>query len=143
MSTTHRARPPGLLERLRLQLRSRHYSPRTEQAYLRWIRQFVAFHDRRHPRELGAQHIEAFLQHLASARSVSASTQNQALSAILFLYQVLERDLGDFRGVTRAKRPERLPVILSVEEVRTLLDQMTGVTALFARLLYGTGLRIT
>lgn len=82
-----RPRPPGLLARLRLSLRSRHYSPRTEQAYLAWIRRFIAYHDRKHPRELGAQHIEAFLDHLAANRQVSASTQNQALSALLFLYQ--------------------------------------------------------
>jgi integron integrase len=130
------------LARLRLSLRSRHYSPRTEQAYLAWIRRFVAFHGRKHPRELGAPDIEAFLDHLAANRQVSASTQNQALSALLFLYQVLERDLGEFRGVVRAKRPERLPVVLTPSEVSLLLAQMTGVTSLMSRLMYGAGLRL-
>jgi integron integrase len=133
---------PRLLERVRDAIRSRHYSLRTEQAYIFWVRRFILFHRKRHPETMGESEITEFLTHLAVARQVAASTQNQALSAILFLYKhVLDRELDRLDGVTRAKRPQRLPVVLSQDEVRNLLVALSGVNALVARLLYGTGMR--
>jgi integron integrase len=134
--------PPRLLDRLRAKARVLHYSLRTEDAYADWSRRFILFHNKRHPREMGAPEIEAFLTHLAVEGRVAASTQNQALAALLFLYQrVLEVELPRLDAV-RAKRPERLPVVLSVAEVRVVLDGMGGVPGVMARLLYGAGLRI-
>lgn len=136
-------RRPGLLEVVRGCLRAKHYSLRTERVYLGWIRRYVQFHARRHPRELGAEHVEAFLTHLAVDGHVAASTQNQALAALLFLYRdVLEQELPWLENLVRAKRPERVPTVLSRHEVQALLLQMDGLTALVARLLYGTGLRL-
>jgi integrase len=133
---------PRLLDRVRDAIRSRHYSLRTEQAYIFWVRRFILFHRKRHPETMGESEITEFLTHLAVARKVAASTQNQALSAILFLYKhVLDRELDRLDGVTRAKRPQRLPVVLSQDEVRNLLAALSGVNALVARLLYGTGMR--
>jgi integron integrase len=138
-----RGRPPRLLDVVRARLRARHYSRRTEEAYIGWIRRFVRFHGRRHPRELGSAQVEAFLSHLAVEARVSASTQNQALAALLFLYRrVLEIDLPDVANVVRARQPERLPVVLTREEVRALLEQMEGTYRLIAALLYGSGLRL-
>jgi len=131
-----------LLEKVRSAIRVRHYSLRTEQAYIHWVRRFILFHNKRHPDEMGETEISAFLTHLAVDRKVAASTQNQALSAILFLYQkVLERKLEWLDDVVRAKRPRHLPVILSREETRQLLSAMHGTNGLIARLLYGTGMR--
>jgi integron integrase len=125
--------------------RVRHYSPRTEACYLHWVRQFILFHGKRHPRELGAPEVEQFLTHLAVQGRVSASTQNQALNALVFLYQqVLEIDLGRFEAV-RARRPKRLPVVLSPDEVAAVLAHVVGgegAFGLMARLLYGCGLRL-
>ncbi len=136
------ARSP-LLEQLRIALRVRHYSIRTEQAYLGWVRRFILFHGKRHPAAMGAHEITAFLNHLASERHVSASTQNQALCALVFLYKtVLETPLGDLEGLVRAKRARRLPVVLSSEEVIQLLSQLQGAQWLMATLLYGSGLRL-
>ena len=135
-------RSQRLLDQLRDATRTRHYSIRTEKCYADWVRRFILFHNKRHPREMGAPEVEAFLTHLAVDRSVAASTQNQALAAILFLYaHVLENDLPWLTGVTRAKRPERRPV-LTRDEVNRVLSRMTGVASLAARLLYGTGLRL-
>ncbi len=132
-----------LMEVVRRRIRARHYSLRTEQAYLGWIRRFILANGRRHPRELGGAEVEAFLSRLATERSVAASTQNQALSALLFLYrEVLRVDLPWMASVLRAKRPRRLPTVLSVEEVRRLLSMMQGRTWLMASLLYGTGMRL-
>ncbi|MBM3321853.1 MAG: phage integrase N-terminal SAM-like domain-containing protein, partial [Candidatus Eisenbacteria bacterium] len=112
---------PRLLDRVRLAVRARHYSPRTERAYVDWIRRFVLFHGKRHPSEMGAEEISRFLSHLAAERRVTASTQSQALSAILFLYrEVLRQEMAWVDGVVRAKRPERLPVVLSREEARAV-----------------------
>jgi len=123
--------------------RLHHYSYRTEESYLKWIRQFILFHDKRHPREMGASEIEEFLSYLAVHRHVAASTQNQALSALLFLYQkVLQMDLPFLDHVVRAKRPIRVPVVMSREEVAAVLDGMTGQHWLMANLLYGSGLRL-
>lgn len=134
---------PRLLDQLRDLLRTRHYSIRTEEAYLGWVTRYIKFHGLRHPAELGAPELEAFLTHLAVKRDVAASTQNQAASAILFLYrEVLGLNLPWLDGVTRAKRPKRLPVVLTPEEVAAVLDALEGTTALMGRLLYGSGLRL-
>lgn len=134
---------PKLLDLVRDRIRLKHYSIRTEASYVQWIRRFILFHNKQHPREMGAPEVEAFLTHLAVAGDVSASTQNQALSALLFLYrEVLGVDLPWLDSMTRAKRPQRLPVVLTREEVRAILAEMTGVYGLLARLLYGTGMRL-
>ncbi len=134
---------PRLLDRVRDALRLRHYSYRTEQAYIQWMKRYIWFHDRRHPAEMGAAEVTAFLSHLASDRQVSASTQNQALSSLLFLYGVvLEVQLPWMKEIERAKRPVRVPVVLSVEEVKALLGRMHGTKWLMASLLYGAGLRL-
>ena len=136
-------RPPKLLERMRIHLRTRHYSIRTEEAYIDWARRFIVFHGKRHPQEMGAAEVEAFLSHLAVDRLVSASTQNQAKAALLYLYkQVLETDLPWLNEVVQAKTPKRLPVVLTPTEVRELLLHMDGTTGLIAQLLYGTGMRL-
>lgn len=135
---------PRLLDRLRSELRSRHYSPRTEQAYVRWVRRFVRFHGMRHPSEMGETEANQFLSHLATERTVSASTQNQALSALLFLYRrVLGRDLGALGPLVRARKPARLPVVLTAADVQAVLMRLEGDTWLMASLLYGSGLRLT
>jgi integron integrase len=134
---------PLLLERLRNRIRYRHYSLRTERAYEEWVRRYIRFHRRRHPRELGAEHVTAFLSSLATIRHVSASTQNQALAAILFLYrEVLGIDLPWMEGILRAKRPRHLPVVLTRLEAHALLARMEGTHALMAKLMYGTGMRL-
>jgi integron integrase len=135
--------PGKLLDRVRDAIRARHYSLRTEEAYVGWIRRFVLFHNKRHPSEMGPVDINRFLTHLAVSRDVSASTQNQALSAILFLYErVLEKDIGQLDGLVRAKKPVHLPIVLSREEVRSLIQQMSGTSRLVGLLLYGAGLRL-
>lgn len=135
--------PPKLLDQVRDLIRVKHYSIRTETQYLQWIRRFILFHGKRHPRDMGAPEVEAFLTHLAVSRDVAAATQNQALSALLFLYrEVLGIDLPWLANVTRAKRPQRLPVVLSRDEVRVILDRMSGIYGLMASLLYGTGMRL-
>jgi integron integrase len=134
---------PRLLDRVRLAVRVRHYSRRTEEAYVSWIRRYVLFHGKRHPSDLGARHVAAFLSSLATAGRVSASTQNQALSALTFLYRVvLGQDLGDLPTMVRARQPERLPVVLERQEVRVVLAQLYGTARLIAMLLYGAGLRL-
>lgn len=134
---------PRLLDRVRAASRLRHYSPSTEQSYTMWVRRFVLFHGCRHPRDMGAAEIERFLEDLAITHRVSASTQNQALNAIVFLYrEVLRMDAPVLAKIVRAGRPKRLPVVLSREEVRALLGQLEGGTWLVAALLYGSGLRL-
>lgn len=136
-------RAPRLFEEVRRVLRLKHYSLRTEEVYLGWIRRFVLAHGRRHPRDLGAAEVEKFLSGLAVQGKVSASTQNQALSALLFLYrQVLGIELPWMDGVVRAKRPQRVPTVLSREEVTRVLVCMEGRPWLLASLLYGTGMRL-
>ena len=130
-----------LLDQVREAIRMRHYSRRTEAAYVVWIRRFIVFHDKRHPTELGASHIADFLSSLATHRHVSASTQNQALCAILFLYRdVLKMGIGDVEGVVRARAPSRLPVVLSRAEVSAILARLDGAVWLVVALLYGAGL---
>lgn len=134
---------PRLLEQVRDLIRIKHYSIRTEQAYLQWIRRFILFHGKRHPRELGAEQVTAFLSDLAVRGKVSASTQNQALNAILFLYrEVLKIELPWLDGVQRAKRSQRLPVVFTRDEVKQLLAQLQGTMWLMTSLTYGGGLRL-
>lgn len=136
-------RPVRLLEQVRRAIRRKHYSYRTEMAYLHWIRRFILFHHRRHPLEMGEAEVAAFLTHLAVDRTVSAATQNQALCAVLFLYkQVLERDIGLVQGVTRAKSSVRVPVVMSRDEVQLVLNRLQGREWLMASLMYGAGLRV-
>lgn len=135
---------PRLLTRVRHVCRVRHLSYATEKAYVGWIIRFVRFHGLRHPDALGAAHVEAFLTHLAVERGVAASTQNQALAAVLFLYRdVLAHPLGDLDGFTRARRPARLPVVLAPPDVAALLGALAGVPRLVCALLYGSGLRLS
>jgi len=135
--------PPKLLDQLRESLRVRHYSLRTEDAYLDWVRRFILFHSKRHPRDMGAPEVQAFLSHLAVDRRVSPSTQNQAKAALLFLYRhLLEVDLPWLAEVVQAKRQPRLPIVLTPGEVRALLDQMEGAMGLLVQVLYGTGMRL-
>jgi len=134
---------PKLLDQVRGKIRLKHYSIRTEQAYVDWIKRFILHFDKRHPRELGAAEVEAFLTHLAVAGNVAAATQNQAKSALLFLYrEVLETELPWLDNVERARAPKRLPVVLTREEVQGVLGRLTGTHWLIASLLYGAGLRI-
>ncbi len=134
---------PRLFDEVRTRLRVKHYSLRTEKVYLGWIRRFILFSGKRHPRELGAAEIEAFLSQLAVQGEVAASTQNQALSALLFLYrEVLDLPLPWLEHVVRAKRPQRVPTVLAREEVQRLLALLDGRPWLLASLLYGTGLRL-
>ncbi len=134
---------PRLLDQVRNRIRLKHYSIRTEAAYVDWVRRFVNYHQRRHPRELGPEHVEAFLTHLAVRRNVAASTQNQAKSALLFLYkEVLGSELPWLDNVETAKRPQRLPVVLTRTEVDAVLSRIHGINGLIARLLYGSGLRL-
>ena len=119
--------PKKLLDQIRDVMRVKHYSIRTEQAYVNWIKRYILFHGKRHPQEMGVPEIEAFLTHLAVDQEVAASTQNQALNAILFLYrEVLKQDLEGRIDAIRAKRPKRLPTVLTREEVRPVLDAMSG-----------------
>lgn len=134
---------PKLLGQVRERLRVMHYSIRTEEAYLLWIRRFILFHGKRHPRDMGATEVEAFLTQLAVVGNVAAATQNQALAAILFLYrEVLGVDLPWMADITRAKKPQRLPVVLATSEVLRVLANTSGQTGLILRLLYGTGMRL-
>lgn len=134
---------PRLLDRLRAEIRLRHYSIRTEETYVDWARRFILFHGKRHPKDMGSQEVTAFLSHLASERNVSASTQNQAKSALLFLYrEVLDIELPWLDEVIAAKTPRRLPVVLTQTEVRRLLNETSGTMGLVVSLLYGTGMRL-
>ncbi len=134
---------PKLLDRVRERIRYKHYSIRTEDSYVQWIRRFILFHGKRHPSEMGAFEVEAFLTHLAVEGNVAASTQNQARSALLFLYkEVLGSELPWLNNVEQAKKPRRLPVVLTEDEVRDVLANLDGVHWLVAALLYGAGLRL-
>lgn len=136
-------RAPKLLDGVRQAIRVRHYSRRTEEAYVHWIRRFIVHHQKRHPRELCANDVSAFLSALASEHHVSASTQNQALSAVLFLYKhVLAAPLGQVDGIVRATTPPRLPVVLSRREVTLVTGLLDGVPWIVVSLLYGAGLRL-
>jgi integron integrase len=135
--------PAKLLDRLRNKIRLKHYTLRTEQAYVHWARRFILFHGKRHPAEMGVAEVEAFLTHLAVEGKVAASTQNQARAALLFLYrEVLRQELPWLDGVEAAKESRRLPVVLTQGEVNALLARLQGVHGLIGRLLYGTGMRL-
>jgi integron integrase len=137
------ANPPKLLDQVRDKIRVKHYSIRTETQYVQWIKRFILFQGKRHPKDMGAAEVEVFLTHLAVEGGVSASTQNQALSALLFLYrEVLGIELPWLDDVVRAKKPQRLPSVLNRAEVALVLERMDGVYGLMARLLYGTGMRL-
>ena len=134
---------PSLLDKVRSAIRLRHYSIRTEEAYVNVIRRFILYHQKRHPTEMGVDEIRQYLSHLATDEHVTASTQNVALAGLLFLYrEVLLIDLPLIEGVERAKRPQRIPVVLTLEEVKRVLAQITGTHHLMASLLYGAGLRL-
>lgn len=134
---------PRLLDQVRAAIRTRHYSLRTEQTYCYWIKFYIHQQGMRHPKDMGASEVESFLSHLATTRQVSASTQSQALAALLFLYKhVLDMELPWLNDITRAKKSTRLPVVLSQSEVAALLRYTTGTTGLIIRLLYGTGMRL-
>lgn len=135
--------PPKLLDRLRAKIRLKHYSIRTEEAYVDWARRFILHHGKRHPKDMAAAEVEAFLSHLAVERKVSASTQNQAKCALLFLYkEVLNLDLPWLENVVAAKLRQRLPVVLTPREARAMLHELSGTMWLIASLLYGTGMRL-
>jgi integron integrase len=137
------SREPKLLDQVHVALRARHYSRRTEKSYVRWILRFILFNGKRHPADMGEREITSFLSMLATREKVSASTQNQALSAILFLYRiVLQKKFDWLDGIVKAKRLVRLPVVLSRDEVRAILGRMRGTPWLMASLMYGTGLRV-
>ena len=134
---------PKLLDQVRQAIRTRQYSYKTEKAYVGWIKRFIFFHGKRHPAEMSEPEIASFLSSLATDRHVSASTQNQALNALLFLYhQVLFKKVGYVQGVVRARRPRRLPIVLTQEEVRSILGQLHGPDRIMTTLLYGAGLRL-
>ena len=140
---THDSSAPRLLSLVRDRIRRKHYSIRTEQAYLHWVKAFVRFHGMKHPADMGAPELESFLTYLSVERHVSSSTQNQALSGLLFLYrEVLEIELPWLDGIERSKRPKRMPVVLTQDEVTAVLGQLDGTTALILKLAYGTGMRI-
>ena len=124
-------------------IRKKHYSIRTEEAYLQWIKRFIYFHGKRHPKDMGEAEISQYISYLATVGNVAASPQNQALNAIVFLYKkVLKIELGDFGPMERAKRPKRLPIVLTKAEVSRILHVMTGIQGLMAKFTYGCGLRI-
>jgi integron integrase len=133
---------PKLLDQMKTIMRIKHYSLKTEKSYVQWVRRYIYFHNKQHPDEMGALDVQKFLSYLAVEQQVSASTQNQALNAIVFLYkQVLKKEIGLIDAI-RARRPKHLPVVLTVEETQRVLSQLSGVKQLMARLLYGSGLRL-
>jgi len=135
--------PPKLLDRVRIAIRTRHYSLRTEEAYVGWIRRYIFFHNKPHPQEMGEPEINAFLSHLAVKERVSASTQNQALCGLVFLYRhVLEKPFPTLEKLIRAKRPSRLPVVMTRAEVKKVLQRLDGVNRVMGMLLYGSGMRL-
>ena len=132
-----------LLDRVRETIRLKHYARKTEKTYVSWIRRFILFHGKRHPEEMGEREIEAFLSDLAVNRKVAAATQNQAFNALLFLYRVvLKKELNESIDAVRAKRPQRLPTVLSRQEAHQVIDAMSGTPQLVVKLLYGGGLRL-
>lgn len=134
---------PKLLDRMRNAIRVKHYSLRTEETYIMWVKRYIFFHNKRHPKDMKNSELSEFLTHLAVRGKVSASTQNQALNAILFLYKhVLKQDIGWIENVERAKRPEKIPVVFTSEEALLVLKQLKGTLAIMANLLYGSGLRL-
>ena len=143
VQTDNGKRPPKLLDQMRESMRARHYRPRTEETYCQWVRRYILFHQKRHPTDMGEPEINAFLTHLAVKDKDSASTQNQALSAIVYLYRhVIGRDVGDLGDVIRGRKLKRLPVVMTRDEIKAVLDHLSGDKWLMASLLYGSGLRL-
>lgn len=137
-------RKPRLLDQMHQSMQSRHYSPRTERSYCNWVKRFIYYHNIRHPQEMSEPEINAFLTHLAVKEHVSASTQNQALASLLYLYRnVIGREVGDLGEVIRARKPKRLPVVMTRSEVTTVLNNLPSDKWLMASLMYGTGLRLS
>jgi integron integrase len=138
------AKPKKLLDQVRETIRAKHYSYRTEQTYVEWIKRFVFFHQKRHPKDMGPEEIQAYITYLANERKVASSTQNQALSAIMFLYKyVLQKEIALPSDIIHPNRPERLPTVLSHQEAMSVIGKMAGVPKLIAKLLYGSGLRVS
>ncbi len=136
-------KPKKLLDQVRGIIRLKHYSIRTEHAYVSWIKRYIFYHDKRHPKDMGKREIESFLSHLAVELKVAASTQNQAFNAVLFLYrEVLKIDIDDKINAVRAKRPKRLPTVMSKEEALSVIGVLSGINKIMAMLLYGCGLRL-
>ncbi len=134
---------PRLLDQVRDTIRLKHYSIRTEETYIGWIKRYIFFHNKRHPKDMGEIEIKAFLTNLAVNRNVAASTQNQAFNALLFLYrEVLKQNFGDFSDTVRAKKPKRLPIVFTKAEVKLIIEQLDGAKWLMAQLMYGSGLRL-
>lgn len=133
---------PKLLDQARDTIRLRHYSIRTEESYIGWMKRYILFHNKRHPAQMGEPEVTAFLSHLAVDRKVSSSTQNQALAALLFLYKEVLQPLDWLDNIQRAKKPERLPLVFTREEVRSILMQLEGSKWIVGSLLYGAGLRL-
>jgi len=131
------------LQKVQSELRARQYAYKTEQTYISWITRYIFFHNKKHPKNMGPIEVKAFLSHLATNRHVTASTQNQALCALVFLYKhVLDQELGDLGGYAWSKKPPHLPAVLTIDEVLAIFDNMTGMTQLIAQLMYGTGMRL-
>lgn len=142
-STSYVFQKPKLIEQVRAALRTRHYSYRTEEAYIHWIKQYIFFHHKRHPMEMDEKEISEFLTYLAVNKNVAASTQNQALCAVIFLYkQVIQKEPGEFEHMVWAKKPAKMPVVFNRREVKAILYQLTGVYRIIGDLLYGSGLRL-
>ena len=135
---------PKLLNRVRNEMKAGHYSPRTEESYTGWIKRFVLFHNKRHPNEMGAEEIKAFINHLAVNQHVSSSTQNQALNAILYLYKIIiKKEIKFVDGLKYVKRIKHMPVVFSKKEAQLIIENLEGVTELFIKLLYGSGMRLS
>ena len=142
-NTRNTTKKPRLLDQVRDILHAKHYSIRTEESYIKWIKQFILFHGKKHPRDMGEKEINEFVTYLAVKRNVAASTQNQALCAIMFLYkEVLNREIDKLGEIIWAKRPEKLPVVFTVEEVKAVMKHLSGLKWIMANLLYGSGLRL-
>jgi integron integrase len=138
------AKPPKLLDQVREIIRTKHYSYRTEQTYVEWIKRYIFFHNKRHPKDMGVEEVEEYITYLANQRCLAASTQNQALSAIVFLYKyVLQKEILIQSDIIRPNRSKRLPVVLSHDEAMLVISKMQGTTKLITQLLYGSGLRIS
>jgi integrase len=134
---------PKLLDQVRNLIRAKHYSIRTEETYVGWVRKFILFHGKKHPKDMGEKEISAFLTHLAVNRNVAASTQNQAFNALLFLYRnVLGIEFGELKNVQRAKKPRKLPVVFTMDEILQIINQLEGYKWIMAQLMYGAGLRV-
>jgi len=134
---------PRLLDQVRETIRTKHYSIRTEQSYVQWVRRYILFHNKRHPKDMGEKEINEFLKHLAVNRNVTASTQTQALCAILFLYkEVLNEEIGFVENIYRAKKPRRLPVVFTRQEIREIMQHLSGEKWLMVNIIYGAGLRL-